>query len=160
VAHVSTRSMFPPHASAEQHASTSVWHRAAMHAPHVVSRPRNAQWSPISSDEMKKMQPGAASPSPIIHVRIHAPTRMRRHYQGRARVEASSRENLRGTVTTSARNFVRAAIPITFAWFSMKPALGPVGAALALGVFCIALALWALSGLAATFGADLDVLEV
>ena len=68
--------------------------------------------------------------------------------------------NLRGTVTTSAPNFVRgAAIPITSTWLALKPRLGPVGAASVLGVTCIALALWALSGLRETFHADLDVLE-
>jgi hypothetical protein len=45
------------HASSRQHASTSRWHRVAMHVPHSLVPPAKAQCSPKSSGDTKRMQP-------------------------------------------------------------------------------------------------------
>lgn len=68
--------------------------------------------------------------------------------------------NLRATVTTSAPNFVRGmAIPVSAVWFALKPSLGPLHAALAVGFACIAVALLALATMRESFDIDLDYME-
>jgi MFS family permease len=68
--------------------------------------------------------------------------------------------NLRATVTTTVPNFVRGAVPLlTMTFQAIKPGLGVVGAAAAVGVGALALAFFGLSQLAETFGVDLDFNE-
>jgi MFS transporter, putative metabolite:H+ symporter len=68
--------------------------------------------------------------------------------------------NLRATVTTTAPNFVRGAlVPVTFAFEATRPHLGVTGAALAVGIATLVLALVALAALPETFGRDLDFVE-
>ena len=68
--------------------------------------------------------------------------------------------NLRATVTTTIPNFVRGAVvPITLVFQALIPSLGLVGAALALGLLCLAAAFAALYSLPETFGRDLDYVE-
>ncbi len=68
--------------------------------------------------------------------------------------------NIRATVTTTAPNFVRGAVvPMTLAFHGGKDTLGVAGSAIAVGVFTLALALFAVLGLEETFGKDLDFLE-
>jgi MFS transporter, putative metabolite:H+ symporter len=68
--------------------------------------------------------------------------------------------NLRATVTTTAPNFVRGAVvPMTFAYAALRPSLGVVGGAVAIGAVVLALALLALRGLRETYGVDLDFVE-
>jgi MFS family permease len=69
--------------------------------------------------------------------------------------------NIRSTVATTVPNFVRASTTIiTFAFQGFTFLLGGiVPAALAVGVICLGISLWALSGLDETFGKDLDYLE-
>ena len=68
--------------------------------------------------------------------------------------------NLRATVTTTAPNFVRGAlVPVTFAFEQARPHLGVTGAALAVGVATLVVALIALAALPETFGRDLDFVE-
>lgn len=68
--------------------------------------------------------------------------------------------NLRATVTTTAPNFVRGAVPLLTAGFTaLKPGLGAPGAALGVGLVCLGLALISVWRLAETFGRDLDFLE-
>lgn len=68
--------------------------------------------------------------------------------------------NLRATVTTTAPNFVRGAVPVLTAGFTaLKPGLGAPGAALGVGLVCLGLALISVWRLAETFGRDLDFIE-
>jgi MFS transporter, putative metabolite:H+ symporter len=68
--------------------------------------------------------------------------------------------NLRGTVSTTAPNFVRGSVPLmTWAYKGLIPSLGLVGAAIAVGAGALALAFVALIALHETFGKDLDYLE-
>ena len=68
--------------------------------------------------------------------------------------------NLRSTVATTVPNFVRGAVPlITGGFLWLKPHLGFVGAAWAVGAVCFTLALGSLWGMAETHGRDLDFLE-
>ena len=68
--------------------------------------------------------------------------------------------NIRSTVTTSAPNFVRAAvIPLTILFQATLPALGVVGSGIATGVLSFVVALLALARLEETFHKDLDYLE-
>ena len=68
--------------------------------------------------------------------------------------------NLRATVTTTAPNFVRGAVPLLTAGFiALKPGLGVPGAALGVGAVCLALALFSVWSLDETFGRDLDFVE-
>lgn len=67
--------------------------------------------------------------------------------------------NLRGTVTTSAPNFVRgSAIPISMLWAALK-GHGLVAVTLAIGLGTIALAMVSLATTRETFDADLDQVE-
>jgi putative MFS transporter len=69
--------------------------------------------------------------------------------------------NLRATATTTAPNFVRGAVvPITSGFLALKPHLGLLPAAAAVGGVTLAIALLALAGLEETFGKDLDYLEI
>jgi MFS family permease len=68
--------------------------------------------------------------------------------------------NLRSTVATTVPNFVRGAVvPITLSFKFCKDAFGIIPGALIVGAVCIAISLWALSGLAETHGKDLDYFE-
>jgi putative MFS transporter len=68
--------------------------------------------------------------------------------------------NLRATATTTAPNFVRGSVPlITAGFIAFKPSLGPIGAAIAVGAVCFALALVSAWQLEETFGKDLDYVE-
>lgn len=68
--------------------------------------------------------------------------------------------NLRGTATTTAPNFVRGAVvPMSLCFQALKPALGVLGAAGAVGVVVLTLAFIALRSLDETYGKDLDFLE-
>jgi MFS family permease len=69
--------------------------------------------------------------------------------------------NIRSTVATTVPNFVRAStvvITVLFQWLTV--ALGDkLHASLAVGLICLGISFWALSGLAETHGKDLDYLE-
>jgi len=68
--------------------------------------------------------------------------------------------NLRGTVATTAPNFVRGAVvPVTLAYSALVPGLGELGAASAVGIASLGLAFVALLALHETYGKDLDYLE-
>jgi len=68
--------------------------------------------------------------------------------------------NIRSTVATTVPNFVRGSlVPISAAFAALKTPLGMIPAALVVGLACLAIALWALSGLEETHGKDLDYLE-
>ncbi|WP_306589678.1 MFS transporter [Geothrix sp. 21YS21S-4] len=68
--------------------------------------------------------------------------------------------NLRATVATTVPNFVRGAVPlITGSFLLLRPSLGLVGSAAAVGSACFALAFGALWGLPETHGRDLDFME-
>ena len=68
--------------------------------------------------------------------------------------------NLRATATTVLPNIARAmAIPASYAFASLRPTLGLLGALLILGLAAGGLALGALAGLRETFGTSLDFLE-
>lgn len=68
--------------------------------------------------------------------------------------------NLRGTVATTAPNFVRGAVvPVTLAYKWLVPSLGILTAAAVVGVATLVLAFVALLALHETFGKDLDYLE-
>jgi MFS transporter, putative metabolite:H+ symporter len=68
--------------------------------------------------------------------------------------------NLRATVTTTAPNFVRGAVPLLTAGFQwLKPSLGIPGAAVGVGLVSVTLALLSVWQLEETFGRDLDFLE-
>lgn len=68
--------------------------------------------------------------------------------------------NIRATVATTVPNFVRGlvvAVTLSFQW--LKPQVGLVQAALAVGAFWFVLALWGASRLRETFGVSLDYVE-
>ena len=68
--------------------------------------------------------------------------------------------NLRATVTTTVPNFVRGSlVPIALAFQAIATWSSYVTAAIAVGVFCLALAVVGLSLLPETFGVDLDYVE-
>ncbi|GAB3769189.1 MFS transporter [Spirosoma horti] len=68
--------------------------------------------------------------------------------------------NLRATVATTVPNFVRGAtIPLSALFIQLKPALGTIYSALAVGLLTLVIALIALSFLDETFKKDLDYLE-
>jgi len=68
--------------------------------------------------------------------------------------------NLRATVATSVPNFVRGATVLTVTLFGiLRPQLGIVGAAEAVGVLVSLLALYGLASLRETFHVDLDYVE-
>jgi MFS family permease len=68
--------------------------------------------------------------------------------------------NLRGTVASTAPNFVRGAVvPLTIVFQALKPALGIPGSAMAVGATTLAIAYLSLAGLEETFGKDLDYVE-
>jgi MFS family permease len=69
--------------------------------------------------------------------------------------------NIRATATTTAPNFVRGAVvPLTTAFTALKgTSLGVPGAAVAVGVGTLAVAVLALRGLEETYGKDLEYLE-
>ena len=67
---------------------------------------------------------------------------------------------MRATVTTSAPNLVRASvIPMTTLYLAIRGDLGPLGAAAAIGLGTVALAIASLLSLPETFDRDLDYLE-
>ena len=68
--------------------------------------------------------------------------------------------NIRATVTTTVPNFVRGSlVPVSWAFQTLKPSLGVLGAAWWVGAACFALSLGSLALLRETFGKDLDYLE-
>jgi MFS family permease len=68
--------------------------------------------------------------------------------------------NLRATATTTAPNFVRGAVvPVTLLFQALREPLGLAGSGFAVGALTLVIALIALSGLAETFGRDLDFVE-
>jgi hypothetical protein len=68
--------------------------------------------------------------------------------------------DVRATVTTTVPNFVRGAvIPVTLLYLGLEGALGTIGAVLAVGALCFALAGLSLWRLEETFGKDLDYTE-
>ena len=69
--------------------------------------------------------------------------------------------NLRATVTTTVPNFVRgSAVLLTTGFKALTPALGLVGAAIAVGVFAFGVGLYGLLSVPETFHADLDFHEL
>jgi MFS transporter, putative metabolite:H+ symporter len=65
--------------------------------------------------------------------------------------------NLRATVTTSVPNFVRGSlIVLTTAFISLKGSLGIIQSALAVGMTCVVIGLFALKRIKESFGRDLD----
>jgi putative MFS transporter len=68
--------------------------------------------------------------------------------------------NLRATVATTVPNFVRGmTVPITMLFQMARKPLGIETGALAVGVLCLAIALFSLSRLQETFHKDLDYFE-
>lgn len=68
--------------------------------------------------------------------------------------------NLRATATTTAPNFVRGAVvPMNLTFLALKPSLGVVGAALAVGTVVIVVAFVAIFGIEETFGKPMDFVE-
>ncbi|MFN0180370.1 MAG: MFS transporter [Gemmatimonadales bacterium] len=68
--------------------------------------------------------------------------------------------NLRGTVASTAPNFIRGAVvPLTFLFQYLKPSLGVAESAMAVGAIALTIAFFALSGLEETYGKDLDFVE-
>ncbi len=68
--------------------------------------------------------------------------------------------NLRGTVASTAPNFVRGAVvPLTITFQALKPELGIPGSAMAVGAVTLAIAYLSLAGLEETFGKDLDYVD-
>ena len=68
--------------------------------------------------------------------------------------------NLRATVATTTPNFVRgSAVLLAIGFQSLQEPLGPAGAAAAVGVFSIGVAVVGLLSLRETFGVDLDFME-
>ena len=68
--------------------------------------------------------------------------------------------NIRATVATTAPNFVRGAtVPLTLAFQALKPRLGILGSAGAVGAACIMLSLLSLAFLEETHGKSLDFWE-
>jgi MFS family permease len=68
--------------------------------------------------------------------------------------------NLRGTVASTAPNFVRGAVvPLTTLFQALKPGLGVPGSAMAVGAISFVIAYLSLIGLEETYGKDLDYVE-
>lgn len=68
--------------------------------------------------------------------------------------------NLRATVTTSTPNFVRGSVVLLSSSFhALKPSLGVLHSALAVGVSSLLLAFWSLWHLQETYGAELNYVE-
>ena len=68
--------------------------------------------------------------------------------------------NIRSTVTTTVPNFVRGAVvPITLLFQALRPALGLNGAAIAVGIGVLAIAVLALGGLEESYGRSMDFFE-
>jgi MFS family permease len=74
--------------------------------------------------------------------------------------------NIRATVATTVPNFIRGSVvPLTLAFNFLKSCkiggvpVGVVASAAIVGTVCILIALWALRGLAETYGKELDYLE-
>ncbi len=68
--------------------------------------------------------------------------------------------NLRATATTTAPNFVRGSVvPMNLAFLALKPSLGVVGAALAVGTVVVVVAFVAILGIEETFGKPMDFVE-
>ncbi|MEO7097099.1 MAG: MFS transporter, partial [Polyangiales bacterium] len=68
--------------------------------------------------------------------------------------------NMRATVTTTVPNFVRgSAVLVTTGFKELTPAMGLIGAAIAVGVAALAVAVIGLLSLRETFGVDLDFHE-
>src|SRR6185369_11954453 len=68
--------------------------------------------------------------------------------------------NIRATATTTVPNFVRGSVPLltsSFQW--LKPHLGVLGSAEAVGFFTLAVAFLASTRLEETYGKDLDYVE-
>ena len=71
--------------------------------------------------------------------------------------------NLRATVTTTAPNFVRAAVSpmsLAFLWLSASRGWGVIPAAVIIALTTLVLAYWSLAYMEETHGKDLDFLEV
>lgn len=68
--------------------------------------------------------------------------------------------NLRATATTTAPNFVRGSVvPMNLAFLALRPSLGVVGAALAVGTVVVVVAFVAIFGIEETFGKPMDFVE-
>jgi hypothetical protein len=68
--------------------------------------------------------------------------------------------NLRATATTTAPNFVRGSVvPMNLAFLALKPSLGVVGAALAVGAVVVVVAFVSILGIEETFGKPMDFVE-
>jgi MFS family permease len=68
--------------------------------------------------------------------------------------------NLRATATTTAPNFVRGSVvPMNVAFLALKPSLGVVGAALAIGTVVVVVAFVSILGIEETFGKPMDFVE-
>ena len=68
--------------------------------------------------------------------------------------------NLRGTVASTAPNFIRGAVvPLTYLFQRFKPAFGASGSAMAVGAIALTIAFVSLNGLEETYGKDLDYQE-
>jgi len=68
--------------------------------------------------------------------------------------------NLRATATTTAPNFVRGSVvPMNLAFLALKPSLGVVGAALAVGTVVVVVAFVSILGIEETFGKPMDFVE-
>ncbi|MBN8609944.1 MAG: MFS transporter [Deltaproteobacteria bacterium] len=68
--------------------------------------------------------------------------------------------NLRATATTTAPNFVRGSVvPMNLAFLALKPSLGVLGAALAVGAVVVVVAFVAIFGIEETFGKPMDFVE-
>ena len=68
--------------------------------------------------------------------------------------------NLRGTVASTAPNFVRGTVvPITLVFQALKPSLGIPGSAMAVGAATLIIGFLALGGIEETYGKDLDYVE-
>lgn len=68
--------------------------------------------------------------------------------------------NLRGTVASTAPNFVRGAVvPLTLLFQALRPGLGIAGSAAAVGAVALGIAYLSLIGLDETYGKDLDYVE-
>jgi MFS transporter, putative metabolite:H+ symporter len=68
--------------------------------------------------------------------------------------------NIRSTVATTVPNFVRGSVvPLTLSFQYIKGQWGVIHAGAMIGLFCVLIAFWALSGLVETHGKDLDYCE-
>jgi MFS family permease len=68
--------------------------------------------------------------------------------------------NLRATATTTVPNFVRGSLVlVALAFGALKDSIGLVGAAIAVGIGCLAVAFAGLRAIPETFGVDLDFTE-